>query len=98
MNVYYQLEKLIFEWDTAKARSNADKHGVTFTEAAEVFLDPYRRYGDASVYEEQREFVIGYSFSNRLLLVVHVERSTRTRIISARPATRHERKTLYEEV
>ncbi|BAZ15231.1 hypothetical protein NIES4071_71030 [Calothrix sp. NIES-4071] len=45
---------------------------------------------------EQRDFIIGYSLTERLLLVVYVERSQRTRIISARPATRTERK-LYEE-
>ncbi|MGI8503344.1 MAG: BrnT family toxin [Hassallia sp.] len=45
---------------------------------------------------EQRDFIIGYSLSQRLLLVVYVERVKRSRIISARPATRTERK-LYEE-
>ncbi len=46
--------------------------------------------------DEQRDFIIGYSLAQRLLLVVYLERGVRTRIISARPATRQERK-LYEE-
>ena len=44
---------------------------------------------------ERRDFVLGYSLSVRLLLVVHTERGERTRIISARLATRDERK-IYE--
>jgi uncharacterized DUF497 family protein len=80
-----------------KAHSNVEKHGVTFEEAAEVFLDPFYQIGDASTDtdEEQRDFIIGYSSSSRLLLVVHTVRGQRTRIISARPATRAERQ-LYE--
>ncbi len=97
MEYVYRLENHEYEWDTRKAHSNLDKHGVDFAEAAEVFFDEYGRYGDASVGTEAREFLIGYSFSNRLLLIVHMERGDRTRIISARPATRYERKTLYEE-
>jgi uncharacterized DUF497 family protein len=69
---------------------------VTFEEAAEVFFDPFYQSGDASTDDEQRDFIIGYSLSQRLLLVVYTERGERTRIISARPATRSERK-LYEE-
>ena len=87
---------MTFEWDENKALSNQDKHGVTFEEAAEVFLDPFQQSGDASVGEEQRDFIIGYSMSQRILLVVYTERHNRMRIISARPVTRAERKQ-YEE-
>ncbi len=52
--------------------------------------------GDASTDLEQREFIIGYSLAQRILLAVYAERGERIRIISARRATRHERK-LYEE-
>jgi uncharacterized DUF497 family protein len=69
---------------------------VTFEEAAEVFFDPFYQTGDASANNEQRDFMIGYSLSERLLLVVYVERRERIRIISARVATRAERK-LYEQ-
>ena len=95
MNVTYQLHGTIFEWDENKAQLNIEKHAVTFEEAAEIFSDPFYQSGDASVAEEERDFFIGYTFSQRLLLVVSVERHKRIRIISARIATRTERK-LYE--
>jgi uncharacterized protein len=96
MDIIYQLQGVEFEWDEEKARSNLTNHGVTFEEAAEVFFDPFYQGGDASTEDEAREFVIGYSLAQRLLLVVYVDRGERTRIISARQATRPERK-LYEE-
>jgi uncharacterized DUF497 family protein len=97
MDVAFQLQGVLFEWDENKAQANIQKHGVTFEEAAEVFFDPFYQTGDASVDEsEERDFIIGYTFSQRLLLAVYTERDDRTRIISARPATRAERK-VYEE-
>jgi uncharacterized DUF497 family protein len=96
MDIIYQLQGVKFEWDENKAQSNIEKHGVTFEEAAEAFFDPFYQWGDTSVNDEQRNFIIGYSLSQRLLLVVYTERGERTRIISGRPATRSERK-LYEE-
>lgn len=65
---------------------------MKFEEAAEVFFDPENQFGDASVKDEKREYVVGYSLSRRMLLVVFVERAVRTRIISARRATAQERK------
>jgi uncharacterized DUF497 family protein len=96
MNIIYQLQGVAFEWDADKAQSNLEKHGVMFEEAAEVFFDPFYQSGDATEEGEPREFILGYSLAPRLLLVVYLERGKRTRIISARPATRHERKS-YEE-
>jgi uncharacterized DUF497 family protein len=65
-------------------------------EAVEVFFDPFYQEGDASANNEERDFILGYSLSQRLLLVVYVERQTRNRIISARLATKTERR-LYEQ-
>jgi uncharacterized DUF497 family protein len=96
MDIIYQLQGVAFEWDADKAQSNIEKHGVTFEEATEVFFDPFYQSGDAAEGGEPREFILGYSLAPRLLLVVYIERGERTRIISARPATRRERK-LYEE-
>jgi len=97
MNIIYHLQGMEFEWDEDKARLNIQKHGVTFEEAAEVFFDPFYQTGDASVDDgEERDFIIGYTFSQQLLLAVYTVRGTRTRIVSARPATRAERK-VYEE-
>lgn len=100
MNVVYQLQGVEFEWDSNKARSNLDKHGVSFEEAIEAFFDPFYQEGEATPKNvsngERREFILGYSLQQRLLLVIYVERGKRNRIISARPATRSERK-LYEQ-
>jgi len=96
MDINYRLEGFEFEWDRTNAQTNFEKHGVTFEEAAEVFLDPFHVVGDASANSEEREFALGYSLAERLLLVVHIERSTSIRMISARVATRTERR-LYEQ-
>ena len=96
MHVTFSLQGVEFEWDQRKAQLNLKKHGVSFEEAAEVFFDPFHQHGEASTRAEDREFILGYSSRQRLLLVVHVERSRRLRIISARPATREERNQ-YEE-
>jgi uncharacterized DUF497 family protein len=75
-----------FEWDDVKAASNLTKHGVSFPEGATVFADPYAVYlDDAS--GAGRMVVIGASIRERLLCVVHVERGSRDRIISARKAS-----------
>lgn len=99
MDTVYRLQGVEFEWDSNKAQNNLEKHGVTFEEATEVFFDPFYQSGDATPIKasnrEQRAFMIGYSLEPRLLLVIYVERGMRTRIISARTATRNERK-LYE--
>lgn len=96
MTVVYQVQGVVFEWDDRKAESNIEKHGITFEEAAEVFFDPFCQFGDASDEGEQRDLIIGYSLLPRMLLVVYTDRSENNRIISARMATRAERK-LYEE-
>ncbi|MBR8841022.1 MAG: BrnT family toxin [Stigonema ocellatum SAG 48.90 = DSM 106950] len=99
MDIVYRLQGVEFEWDSNKAESNLEKHGITFEEATEVFFDPFYQSGDATPTKafnrEQRTFILGYSLEPRLLLVIYVERGIRTRIISARTATRTEKK-LYE--
>ena len=92
----FKLQDVEFEWDEEKYTANLRKHGVKFEIAAEVFFDPFYQTGDASTAEEKRDYIIGYSFSEKLFLVVFVERGKRTRIISARQTTPTERK-LYEE-
>ena len=85
---------MIYEWDPEKAKRNLREHAVSFEEAATVFLDPLAMtYPDPDHSdEEDRELTIGYSTKQRLLLVSHIQRRSRTRIISAREATRRERK------
>lgn len=82
-----------FEWDAAKARSNERKHGVDFADAALVLFDERALSGpDAGANGEDRWIVIGRDPGNRLLLVVYTWRADRIRIISARRATRAERR------
>ena len=83
-----------FEWDRAKAEANRRKHKVTFTEAMTVFNDPLAAsFSDPDhPIGEQRLITIGYSSRQRLLVVAHVEQGETIRLISARPATAHERR------
>jgi uncharacterized protein len=83
-----------FEWDPKKAKENLKKHGVSFDEAVAVFYDPFSATFDDPDRSatEQRYVTIGHSSKPRLLVVAHTERRDITRIISARPATTHERK------
>jgi len=82
-----------FEWDPAKAARNLAKHGVSFDDASTVFGDPLAGtiLDPRHSVEEQRFVTIGYSASGSLVVVIHVERDDRIRIISARRATRRER-------
>jgi uncharacterized DUF497 family protein len=88
-----------FEWDRAKSAANQEKHGVSFEEAATAFGDPLSItiLDPDSSEDEDRFILIGQAFSGRLLVVVHTDRGESTRLISARPATRRERRT-YEQV
>jgi uncharacterized DUF497 family protein len=87
-----------FEWDAGKAARNLDDHGVSFEEAASVFGDPLAAtVADPDHSTDERRFItMGLALTQRLLLVVHTDRENRTRIISARRATRTEKKK-YEE-
>ncbi len=91
MDKTFELQGIEFEWDKEKYAVNLWKHNVKFEEAAEVFFDPLGVFDDASVEEERRESILGFSFVEKTLFVVFVERDVRTRIISARPATSQER-------
>ena len=87
-----------FKWDAQKAAANLWKHGVSFEEASSVFFDPLSATGDDPDHSfgERRFVTFGMSSSGRLLVVAHAERDDSIRIITARQATRVERK-LYEE-
>jgi uncharacterized DUF497 family protein len=86
---------LTFEWDDRKARANLRKHGVSFEEASTIFGDPLSiTIPDPLHSDDEERFVTIGSTSDhrRILVVVHVDRNGRIRIISARPATLRERK------
>ena len=83
---------MVYEWDSGKATANLKKHQVAFAEAATVFLDPLAvTYQDPDHSEgEHRCVTVGESSRRRVILVAHLDRGDRIRIISARRATRKE--------
>lgn len=86
---------LVFEWDAKKARTNRQKHGVSFDEDCTVFDDPL-----AAIFADEdhsagepREIIIGYSILKRLVLVCFTARpGNRIRVVSARRATPREQR------
>jgi len=85
-----------YVWDPKKARSNRRKHGVSFEEAVTSFADPLAIIADDVVHPE-RAILIGMSREARMLVTVFIERTeNEVRLISARLATRPERRR-YEE-
>jgi hypothetical protein len=92
-----------FEWDAQKASSNLAKHGVGFSQAASVFLDPLATTvaDDEHSEGERRWITLGLSGTGLLLVVIHTyenvdANSAAVRIISARRATPSEMRD-YEE-
>lgn len=88
-----------FEWNSKKAEHNVEKHGVTFEEASTVFGDPLAAtVPDLRHSAEESRFVtMGQSTENRIVVVAHSDRSEQVRIISARLATRRERRKYESE-
>ncbi len=100
------MASILFEWDEAKNRSNLRKHGVSFEEASQVFLDPFQvSVPDLVQGGEQRWKTLGMVERLLLLTVAHTVReeteagevSETIRIVSARPATAKERRQYEEE-
>jgi len=89
---------LRFEWDAAKARLNLSKHSVSFEEASTVFgdRDTITIPDPLHSLAEERFVTIGVSETGKILVVVATERGDSLRLISARPASKRERKQ-YEE-
>jgi uncharacterized protein len=93
-----------FQWDPAKARTNARKHDVTFEQAATVFLDALALtvYDEENSHDEERWFTLGLDSKGVLVAVAHTYDITgplnvRVRIISARKATNRERRCYENE-
>jgi len=97
MDIEYESRGVRFRWNEGKAKLNAEKHGVSFEQAAQIFFDPFLTYFDASRDGEQRDGAVGSDFNLRVLFVVHmVVEDDYIRIISARKAEPNERKR-YED-
>ncbi|MBW2011914.1 MAG: BrnT family toxin [Deltaproteobacteria bacterium] len=81
------------EWDQNKSRLNFLKHSVLFSDAESVLYDPYAlTLEDESAEGEQRHITIGMDSLGRILVVVFTYRGEKIRLISARRATKKERK------
>ncbi|NUN64482.1 BrnT family toxin [Pseudanabaena biceps] len=91
---------MLFDWDEEKAKSNLAKHGISFDEATSIFDDPlFLTFADPEhSLQEQRFLIMGESARGRLLVVSYTDRKEITRLISARPATRKERKAYESEL
>ena len=90
---------LRFTWDLNKEKSNLNKHGISFNEAATIFSDPFELTVIDSYHsiEEYRFLSVGQSIQGRLLVVSYTEREPNIiRIISARGAGKMEKKQ-YEQ-
>jgi uncharacterized DUF497 family protein len=86
-----------FEWDPRKAAANKRKHDVSFEEAATSFADPRGLLLEDRLHPE-RAVLIGVSRRLRVLFTVFVElEEDCVRLISARKATRNERRRYEEE-
>ena len=88
---------LFFEWNENKVSTSFKKHEVSFEEATTVFGDTWSITISDPLHSinEDRFIIIGYSYKNRLVVVIHTERGDKIRIISARLATKRER-SFYE--
>ena len=90
------MNGLTFSWDDRKERENRRKHGVSFDEAATVFADEKARLKHDPDHSggEDRFILLGFSAKLRVLVVVHAYRQgeNEIRLVSARKATRNERR------
>jgi uncharacterized protein len=87
---------MAYQWDKNKAASNLNKHGIDFADAVSVFSDDLSTTVNDERFDEERFITIGIDAFSRVLVVVYTLRGNEIRLISARTATRSERKQ-YEE-
>jgi uncharacterized DUF497 family protein len=90
------MEEISFSWDKNKNQENKRKHGIGFEEASTAFADENARlkHDPDHSQDEDRFILLGFSAKLRLLVVAHAYRQDgkQIRIVSARKATRNERK------
>ena len=94
------MDELRFEWNPNKAKTNIEKHGISFEEAATVFADEQAILFDDPDHseDEDRSILLGFSAMAKMLIVCHClrEEGNVIRIISARKATKTEEKQYTE--
>ncbi|MEO0536153.1 MAG: BrnT family toxin [Cyanobacteria bacterium P01_A01_bin.123] len=87
---------MVYQWNSDKAVANLRKHGVDFADAVSVFSDDLAITIPDERFDEERFVTIGLDVFGRALVVVYTLRGDEIRVISARKATRQERRQ-YEE-
>lgn len=85
-----------YQWDQNKAATNLRKHGVDFADAVSVFSDDLAITIPDDRFDEERFITMGMDAFGRVLVIAYTWREQDIRLISARPATRQERRN-YEE-
>ena len=89
-----EIQGKFYDWDVNKNKTNIQKHGVSFKEAASTFHDENALYFDDEAHsqDEDRFIIIGKSKATRLLYVCYCYRESETviRIVSARETTKYE--------
>lgn len=85
-----------FEWDDNKNAINRQKHGISFEEAVTIFDGPILTQRDERHHSEVRALSFGRLGGVVVVCVVHTRRGAKTRLISARKASKAERK-LFDE-
>jgi uncharacterized protein len=87
---------MAYQWDKNKAAINLHKHGIDFADAVSVFSDDLSITVSDDRFDEERFNTIGLDAFGRVLVVVFTWRGKEIRLISARPATRQERRQYKE--
>ena len=87
---------MVYQWNRDKAVANLRKHGVDFADAISVFSDDLSITIPDERFDEERFVTIGLDGFGRVLVVVYTLRGNEIRIISARKATRQERRQYQE--
>jgi uncharacterized DUF497 family protein len=81
-----------YQWDLKRAETNRKKHGIRFSDAVSVFSDERMITIEDDDPDEQRFVAVGMDAFGRILVVVYSWRSEEIRIVSARRATKRERR------
>ena len=90
-----EKEDIRFDWDDAKNEINKRKHGISFETAALIFFDENRIEEYDANHDENEDRYISIGAINKVLTVVHTDRESSLRIISARKATKEEKERYY---
>jgi len=92
-----QSVTLRITWDPVKAAENRKKHGISFNEAREIFNDPLRATEDDDDHDEDRYRSFGSTAAGKVLFVCYTLQENEVRLISARLATRSEKRSYMDD-